>query len=230
MSEVAADRVHLLSATVDDASVQAAWRLLADDEAEHARAFGSVPARDRFVVGRGLVRSVLGHRLGVSPQSLGLRTEPDGKPQLAETAGKQLQFNLSHSGSMAVLAVTDARAVGVDVEELTRRVDIDAVARRQFTERECAMLADADDTRALFFELWVRKEALIKAVGTGFRVPTSTIEVGLDASVSTQGRGWMIRSFFIADGYVAAVAVQDGTRPLSIPDAAEMWGLLDDRR
>jgi 4'-phosphopantetheinyl transferase len=226
----AADGVHLWATTIDDATVQAAWSLLAPQEAAHAREFGSLPARDRFLVGRGLTRSVLGRNLDVPPHYLLFETEPDGKPQLA--GPYRLQFNLSHSGSLAVLAVAGARAVGVDIEQLNRRVDIEAVARRQFTDAECRLIAEADQAQvsSLFFTLWVRKEAVIKAAGTGFSVATRTIEVGLDERASFQGRTWIVKSFDVAEGYAAAVAVEDVHRPVSVPAAAATWELLDHGR
>ena len=232
MSAPSAHRVDLWSATIDSAGSQAAWPLLTDDERQHAATFRSSLARDQFVVGHGLLRSVLSSHLGVPPAAVSFKTEPDGKPHLAGTGGGgPLQFNLSHSGSVAVLAVATSRTVGVDVEELSRRVDIDGVARRQFTERECGLLADLDETQvaSMFFTLWVRKEALIKALGTGFRVPTRTMDVGLDERVPAHGREWLIRSFAIAGGYAAAVAIEDGPQPVSIPPAATPWDIASGR-
>jgi 4'-phosphopantetheinyl transferase len=231
VNDRSADRVQLWWAAVDDAAYSIALPLLPDDETRRAKKFMSDESRARFVVSRGLVRGVLGHQLGVAPAAVSLCAEPDEKPVLSETADSALQFNLSHSGFVTVVATHPSRAIGVDVEALDARVDIHAIARRQFSERECGLLAEAGEKHegAMFFDLWVRKEAVIKAVGSGFRIDTRLLDVGLDAGTTADGRTWTIRPFDVTEGYAAAVAVEARTESVDVPSAASLWDLTATR-
>ncbi|HEY0641406.1 MAG TPA: 4'-phosphopantetheinyl transferase superfamily protein [Pseudonocardiaceae bacterium] len=151
--------------------------LLDADERARADAVADPERRDRFVAVHGAVRAILGRRLGVDPAGLRWTRGPHGKPELA---GEPLRANVSHSGHLAVLAVTDERPVGVDVQLLPATVDAERLARRFFPPAEAdAVLAVADpaERAVLFGRLWSRKEACVKAAGgqlmPGLRLPVA---------------------------------------------------------
>ncbi len=130
--------------------------------------------RQRFLVARACVRMVLADCLGHSdPAALQFTQTPHGKPELAGPHAKTLHFNLSHTDGMLVLAVSRTHVVGVDVECLTRKVELQALSQRYFATQEHEELQDMDGAaqRERFFALWTLKEAWLKARGLGLRVP-----------------------------------------------------------
>jgi 4'-phosphopantetheinyl transferase len=181
--------------------------LLDDDERERARGFRVVAARERFVVGHGALRVVLGRLTGVAPEALRFASRcghcggtDHGKPQL-ERSG--LDFSLAHSGALALVAVARERAVGADVERVRRRTDVVALARSALSpaeRRSIESLATDAERREAFFRCWTRKEAYLKARGEG-------LAGGLDADPGKTG-GWTIRSLPAPSGYQAAVAAE----------------------
>lgn len=142
------------------------------DEEERARRdrFHREEDRDRFTLGRGLVRSALAAMLGPEPR-LDFALEEFGRPFLARhPAGPW--FSIAHSGNLVVAAVSAATPrLGVDVEADDGRVDIDDLARTVCAEEERAWLErlDPQSRRFGFFGLWTLKEAYLKATGLGLQ-------------------------------------------------------------
>jgi 4'-phosphopantetheinyl transferase len=142
-----------------------------------------------------------------------------GKPFLdAPAAGRTLQFSLSHSGEVALVAVSLGRAVGVDVEEVRPRVDLDGFADRYFSPRERDALARVPSGNRLraFFEIWTLKEAYLKACGDGllreldaFDVTVGDAQPRLLAVRDRPGdeARWTLGGLHPRQGYVAALAL-----------------------
>ncbi|MEV7773765.1 4'-phosphopantetheinyl transferase superfamily protein [Kitasatospora sp. NPDC086791] len=148
------------------ADVVAALRRLLDGQ-ERARTAGADPGqRDRFTVVRGAVRQLVGARLGLPPAEVVWRYGPNGKPEAADAGG--LRVNWSAAGPLAVLALAEGRAVGVDVERLHEARTAERMAARwlPFEEaRAVAEPADPAERAARFTALWCRREACVKAYG-----------------------------------------------------------------
>lgn len=156
-------------------SQTAAWAaLLSDDERRRWQRFARAEDRQRFLLVRALVRTVLGRALGCAPAGLRFTADPHGKPRLAAShAGSGLQFNLSHTRGFSALVLCHGVEVGVDVEDTRRAVEHLALAQRYFATREVAALQALAGAaqRELFFAQWTLKEAWVKAKGLGLRVP-----------------------------------------------------------
>lgn len=133
--------------------------------------------RRRRTAGRSALRAVIGSYLGRDPAALRFRREPGAKPRLA---GGELAFNLSHADETMLLAVTEGREVGIDIDRLDR-LDDDwrGVARVSFSAEEQGALSSGAET----MRLWVRKEAYTKALGTGFAQGFAGLTVGPDWTV-----------------------------------------------
>ncbi|MBK7086591.1 MAG: 4'-phosphopantetheinyl transferase superfamily protein [Flavobacteriales bacterium] len=146
--------------------------LLDNEEIARADRFRFAPDRDRFVLGHGLLRSLIGRYLNVDGAALRIQRGPFGKPFLDDT---ELRFNLSDTKDALVLAVAWDHELGVDIETITRRADHEAVAHHYFTPDEVERIqvagagAGASDLAAkrYFLDLWTRKEAVLKASGVG---------------------------------------------------------------
>jgi 4'-phosphopantetheinyl transferase len=181
------DEVHLWWRRVDDPGsdrdLDPSW--LGADERERCARFRRDGDARAFATRRLFLRSVLAGYLGCAPARLDFRSGEHGKPVLAWPE-VDLAFNLSRSDEWMLLGISWGRAVGVDVERVGGRLsdpdELVRVAERVLTtlEREqLRQLCDAERQPA-FFRAWARKEAVLKALGTGLTRDPTTVEVGLD--------------------------------------------------
>jgi len=137
------------------------------------------PAQRRRVVARAVLRRLLGACLGLAPRRVPLTCQPWGKPVLAPPGDRDavdhspaVHFSLSYTGDEALLVLAQ-RPVGVDIERVIPD-DMVQVARHVYTEEECARLRGAQPEQA-FLDVWTAKEAVLKFLGTGFRVEPRTL-------------------------------------------------------
>lgn len=257
--------------------------LLSSGERARAGRFHFDRDRNRFIVGRGWLRTILGRYLRVSPRAVQIDYDLNGKPTLRSTAllphsraepplnapgltgphsrftggewtdassldkrpfqaqagsmvqslsseraataslpgrANVIQFNLAHSQDLALVAVTRLGPVGVDVEQLQPINDAAELGRQFFSERESTIL-DAlpiAERPAAFFNLWTRKEALLKATGEGIghllhRVEVSCLNNEPARFLALPGSAgeldeWALHALAPAPGFVAALAVR----------------------
>lgn len=150
-------------------------RSLSDDERARAARYGVPLLADRFTIRRGWLRYLLSHRLVVSSASLQILENPSGKPFLA--GFPTLFFSASSRENDALIAISDAGEVGVDIEAVT---DFDPETMRHIlTDAEYARLTGAEPTERprLFTQFWCAKEAAAKALGRGMAIPFGSLEV-----------------------------------------------------
>jgi 4'-phosphopantetheinyl transferase len=152
------------------------------DDAERARAlrFRRLEDRVRFVLTRSTLRVLLAQRLAVPPATLHFGATPQGRPVLDAPHGTRMpSFNVSHSGPHALIAISGAREVGVDVEQCGQISDWRALCALACTAAECEALERAPPamrTRA-FVRIWTAKEALLKTLGVGIAQDLQTFSV-----------------------------------------------------
>jgi 4'-phosphopantetheinyl transferase len=142
------------------------------DTAERAKvaALKSPLLRERYVQAHALLRGLLGRYVQAQPETLILHRSDYGKPFLVDYAA--LSFNMSHSASKLLIAVTETVPLGVDIEEIKLRTHTAGLVAKCFAPEEQAYwqaLPDAEQL-AVFFDFWTRKEAFVKAVGQGIRL------------------------------------------------------------
>ncbi len=218
------DEVHLWCAVLDqpDVTVQKLAETLAPDERLRAERFHFERDRRRFIVGRGVLRTILGRYLRLEPNRLQFCYGPCGKPALAGMSTRpegRLCFNLAHSQSLALYAVTYEREIGVDIEYIHAMPEAEQIATRFFSAQENAVLRllPSQQKQEAFFNCWTRKEAYIKALGDGLAQPLAEFDVSLapgePASLRISGDAqaaarWSIQALTPASGYVAALAVK----------------------
>jgi 4'-phosphopantetheinyl transferase len=154
--------------------------ILSPPEMDRARRFHFERDRNHFIVARGFMRVILARYLGAKPDKLEFTYSTRGKPTLGGSyASVGLHFNLSHSGGIALLAVSPAGTVGIDVEQLRPMDDADQLVHRFFSSRETeAFQKMPPSAKSLaFFNLWTRKEAFLKASGEGIAHLLNQVEV-----------------------------------------------------
>jgi 4'-phosphopantetheinyl transferase len=195
--------------------------MLSPEEQTRTARFHFERDRNRFAVGRGWLRQLLGQYLSAPPDRIKFEYGARGKPSLSPSATSSLlHFNLAHSGGLAVLALTRLCPVGIDVEQIRPLNDVDAIAERFFSPRENISLqavAAAQKTSA-FFHLWTRKEAWLKATGEGIGESLNRVEVSFlpdeparllslfgDAGAA---ECWRLVDLAPASGFVSALAFQ----------------------
>ena len=217
------DEVHLWR--VDLAAVAKAeqrWeQILSADERARAVRFHFSQDRQYFTATRALLRTILGSYVDSDPTELVFHYSEKEKPSLSSSQpGNQVEFNVSHSGTIALLAFARGRALGVDVERLREDFDHEAIARRFFSEQEQRQLATLAPSERYhsFFRCWTRKEAYIKAQGTGLSLPLHQFDVSLRPGDvngllstrpdSTEAAHWSLREVPAGNGYVAALCVR----------------------
>lgn len=202
--------------------------MLTADEESRARRLIAPPVRRGFILGRWLVRSVLGAVIGVEPRSLELRAGPHGKLFLAGHERLGPCFNLSHSGDLAALALIRDRRVGIDIEAERPLTDRALLARRILGRRERERF-EALPERArggALLAAWTHKEAVLKAVGTGISGNLRAIEVLTDAddhAVVYDAETWSVCPLSMPSGYYGAIAVEGEARRLTIWQALPSW-------
>jgi 4'-phosphopantetheinyl transferase len=164
--------IHVWHATLSltpEALADAA-RLLPKAEREKTGLVASVAQRARLTLSRAWVRAILSGYLERPAPELTIRRSGRGKPIVVVDADQTgLFFSVSHSGEHMLVAVTRADDVGIDLERLTRIVEPERIAVRFYSRPECeALLSLEPAMRAdAFFRVWVRKEAVVKALGMG---------------------------------------------------------------
>ena len=219
---LAKDDVHVWKASLDrnPSELDSLRQTLATDEQKRAERFRLKKHRDRFIVGRGVLRTILGMYLDRHPDQFRFRYTLYGKPELSAEEGT-LSFNLSHSRDLALYAFTQKREIGVDVEFLREDVNLLGIAKRFFSAQEYSQLQALSGTSQLqtFFDCWTRKEAFIKAKGEGLLLALDQFDVSIApgkpaALLRTkwdpdEASRWSLRSLKPAPGYAAALAVAD---------------------
>ncbi|MBK9177020.1 MAG: 4'-phosphopantetheinyl transferase superfamily protein [Flavobacteriales bacterium] len=136
------------------------------DDAERARAgrFRFDQDRERFVLGHGLLRDVLGRVTDTEATAIRYERGPFGKPSLADRGP---HFNFSDTKDAVLIGLCADEPIGVDLETMGRAVDHAAVSNHYFTPEEIAEIGQSPDAKRLFLEYWTRKEAILKASGVG---------------------------------------------------------------
>lgn len=168
--------------TETDIALEDARAQLNDEERARAASFVFARDRDRYVRAHGYLRQRLGAFLGVAPREVPIMVGDDGKPVLED---RRAHFNLSHSGSRAVVAVAEEGEVGIDLEVLDGRDgladQLDDLARSVLTPDERRALADIPQARRVrrFLSYWTAKEARMKLTGEGMRLEPRAIALHL---------------------------------------------------
>lgn len=204
---VAEDAVSLWEVALDDPPLPGDDLEAYLSPAERRRAARFLHGRDRrrFVVARGTLRRLLAAELGLTPNAVPIVVDARGKPGLATS---ELKLSISHSGSVALFALSWDAEVGVDLEVLRQTVDIDRLAARFFTAAEQQALASLPPARRRLaaFRCWVRKEAYAKGTGDGIAAALhGTADVGIGGPRDVGS--WSLDDVEAPPGFVAAVAV-----------------------
>jgi 4'-phosphopantetheinyl transferase len=217
-TSLAEGEVHVwrFGLNVSDRALRRFRDTLCEEEIARANRFHFSHLRRRFVGGRGALRTILADYLALEPQRLMFSYSSHGKPSLANPHCN-IEFNVSHSDDLMVVAICREWPIGVDIEKEDPQFHAMDVAQRFFCERERDEIArkGKEDGLRAFFQFWTAKEAILKATSLGLSLELSKLEIGLaplrilgaEDSVKINGANWHLTAFSPAEGYSGALAV-----------------------
>jgi 4'-phosphopantetheinyl transferase len=213
-------------------------RLLDQKERARAMQFTFEWDRTRFIQAHGIARLILARYSGSEPATLTFACNRHGKPYLVPRAhGPNLQFSMSRSGYLCMLAVGLDHSIGVDVEKLRELPLAMDVARKYFTPAESRALAALQGTsrRDAFLVWWTHKEAIIKGMGISLAADLGRVELDFDPAGRLRlaardsrsfAEGWSYLRLDGVPGHVAALASAHPIRSLMLQN----WNQPDSER
>jgi 4'-phosphopantetheinyl transferase len=230
------DSIHVwvMSTRADPEVVSRFETLLTKEEISRAFRLRIQNAKDSFILTRGGLRLLLGRYICQTPTQIEIKYQAKGKPFVSSPA--EVQFNVSHSGGLALYAFLTGTIVGVDVEHIRPISNAHDVASRFFNPQEVKELASLPEQNfaSSFFTCWTRKEAFVKALGGGLSATLSdfcvTLLPGEPARIVSVGDGtasaedWNLRDVNLGNEYAAAIAYCGKLREIEIRriDTAEL--------
>ena len=200
---------------------------LSTNEIEKACRYIRAKDRDRYIFAHGVLRSILGFYISCSPAELIFEVNPYGKPFLARKCdSSDIQFNMSHSENMTLLAVTRGARIGIDVEYMRSVPDARQIVDRYFSSDERRFLHSFSpvDFERGFFYCWSSKEAFLKGLGKGLTYPLDKFSITFSKGESegflqvyeepVNADCWKITRLSPAPGYSGALAIEEkGSKP-----------------
>lgn len=193
------------------------WAVLNKEEKEKALRFRFTKDRNCAIIARGILRHLISTYIELKPEHINFKFGKNGKPFIDKYP---IKFNVSHSADSIIIAFTKSHIIGVDVECTERDLDIKSVARSFFSDIEVKRLLKLDKEmhKQAFYNCWTRKEAFIKAEGSGLSFPLKEFSVSLESTTDAEliethwdqkeKNKWTLSAFTPAKNYIGALAVK----------------------
>jgi 4'-phosphopantetheinyl transferase len=211
---------------------------------ERARASRFIFAKDRhlFIAAHALLRFCLSAATG--DPCLRFRVDLHGKPELDPPCGEPpLRFNLSHTNGLAACALSRGHDVGIDVEEVNRRVDFQLITEKFFAADEQQLVARSmpSERPEVFYRIWTLKEAIIKGIGSGLTLPLQDFAFTLDplslrieSNLKEDAASWQVKELIPTTCHRLALAAKRTpltilpitSRPISITNLIDAGSVL----
>lgn len=213
--------IHLWLAHIPSFDLGKIFDLLSEEEINKGEKFYFAKDRKTYLVGRGLLRFLLGRYANISARNIRFDYNPFGKPQVAFSPSEEILFNISHSGEFCLTAISRSNQIGVDIE-LIKPVEYELLAKNIFSVAEQAefdLIPDVLKSKS-FFCGWTRKESFIKGIGEGLSFPLKKFSVALNPEIlvskvgihsenSENYEGWKTYDISFEPQYRAALAVKN---------------------
>jgi 4'-phosphopantetheinyl transferase len=214
--------IHIVTVALEDLgpNIDNLLSTLNINEISRINKFSKPILAERYGLTRGMLRLLIGHYLELPPKCIDFSYNEHGKPALIPNRGSpSLFFNLSHSNEVICYAFTLNLRIGIDVEYIDPERRFNSLARYICTTKELETytnLRTQEEKLHAFFELWTRKEALVKADGRGLSMGLRSIEIGFQSGDITgyfyKGNyysDWIIKDIDIGlNNYKTAVAFE----------------------
>ena len=224
-------QVHLWKIDMESLKkdVKSYCSLLNEKELIRTKTYRFQKDHDTFVVTRSVLRLLLGRYLTSDPRKLDFKYGKNGKPFL-EGKHAPIEFNVSHSGSLAIIGVVKGYPLGVDVEYMKPDLNFLELAQDFFSLGEIQKLKSLPENQlqVAFYRCWTRKESFIKAKGIGLGYPLDAFSVSLESDHKAEledtsmdpieKERWNMFSFIPKENYRAAIAVDHHCRKYKLFD------------
>ncbi len=214
--ELHQDEIHVWLLKVNHYSSKKLLQLLNKTEKQRAQRFAFAEHKEKFIITHGVLRILLSHYLRQDPKTIKFTHNKQGKPAIPNS---ELEFNISHSGDLALFAFAKNIPIGVDVEAIKPKIEYEDIAKRFFspTEYEQLLQIPTPTRKTAFFNCWTRKEAFIKAIGEGLSFPLSDFDVSVQETKPSQSQllkihktynasDWSVLSLDVPGKHTAAIA------------------------
>lgn len=183
-------------------------RVLSDSELYRQHRLRSQLKQQYFVVARAALRTILGLYLNKNPSALSFVYSPSGKPYLAEN---ELNFNLTHSGDFMLCAVAIERKIGIDLQQEKQYYNRRLALRLLSAQELCQLQLLSDNEQLNYFhQIWVGKEALVKAQGAAWNFSLAKITLPskdyfYNVALGAPQLGWYLQFLHLFAGYQLAI-------------------------
>lgn len=216
-------QIHLWTVRLEAsaAQVEPLTKLLSPDESARMRQFKFDSLQSRFAVSHAALRLILSRYLDIAPVTFVFAYGKNGKPYLEDSL---FYFNSSHTDELFACAVTVQCDVGLDIEKIKPMPDGEQIARSYFCPEELEefLALEGEEQQAAFFRCWTRKEAYLKATGTGLSTDLNSFQVTLRAQYPARllhidhnrraASRWTIQDLDSIPGHAGALAYKDQPR------------------
>ena len=192
--------------------------LLSNHERFRATQFQLDKDKSNYLISKAILKSLLAYFSNKSEMKIDFKYGKNGKPFLSDDSN--VQFNCSHSENVVVVAIALGMEIGIDLEQLSRKVNRPRLASFLFTPTELIAYHQLEEMhqQEVFMDLWTKKEAILKATGEGLTRPMNTLTVSLnenrtltikiDGESSENNTDWFLESYTLMDDYMGALSVR----------------------
>ncbi len=217
---ISRSELHIWRVNLDNVNYQLKYlTLLSPEEIKRSERFEFERDQYRYQVTHSMKRLILGNYLDCDAKHLCFEVGNYGKPSLASLQNSlNIQFNLSHSHNLILIAVTRVDSIGIDIEYYKKKLSIESLAKIIFSPLEkkfFSALKSQQEKKEAFFRCWTRKEAYLKAIGTGLTQDISRISVDLSEFSTqdwldvptlskTENIPWKLFTLDVGNAYIAA--------------------------
>jgi 4'-phosphopantetheinyl transferase len=228
--------VRTIRLTASQDRLPALLELLDDAERARAQTFRFPHLAAEFIQSHAAMRILIAEQIGLHPRAIQLSKGKYGKPRVTGQTG--FEFSISHSCGLASFAFSTQGPVGIDIEKVRVLKDCDALVQQFFSHSErdeLGRLRACEHLRA-FYAVWTRKEAYLKALGTGLATPPRTVSVTVDPDAAPAVAGaseseqacchWQLVDLRVDAGYAAALAYSGELCPVSMTETVDIAVLL----
>ena len=196
--------VQVWQMRVDEPAVEACAALLSEEEHARLHRMRLGMARNEFVVGRAMLRVLVGAVLEMPATQISISTGDFGKPSVA-----RIEFSVAHSHGNILIALCRNSRVGVDIEWIDKDIETVEIAQQSFSRGEISRLEHREDEQRLlaFYDIWTKKEAMVKAHGQGLTLDLESFTAPEDDALAlVDGEQLFVQKLASEPGYAAALA------------------------
>jgi 4'-phosphopantetheinyl transferase len=194
-------------------------QMLNKEETEKISRYRNEDDKLRYIFGRGALRYLVGKYLDKLPNAIQFTIGEDKKPMLNNNSVNDLHFNISHSGDIVLIAISNAE-VGVDIEKISTAFSYKEILISNFSKEEIVFIKNSLKPIESFYLLWTRKESLVKATSKGLVENLNLISVldglfNVGEEIFGSHDPWDIHSFKIEENYLGSIACDMHTKTIN---------------